>query len=72
MTTRNEGKGNSPRQTGEGIVASAIADVCNDAGGALWCPRCLAAHGAWNASCPRYGRVLVALPRLSRIKREAA
>ena len=72
MTIRNDGKGHAPRQRGEVIIASAIADVCNDAGGALWCPRCLAAHGAWNDACPRCGRVLVALPRLSRIKREAA
>ena len=72
MTIRNNGKGNSTRQTGEGIVASAAADVCNDAGGALWCRGCLAAHGAWNAACPRCGRVLVALPMLSRIKEQAA
>ena len=57
---------------GLGELAKAASAVCNDAGGARWCPRCLAAHGAWHASCPSCGRVLVALPRLSRIKREAA
>ena len=59
-------------ESGLGGIAKAAADVCNDAGGVRWCQRCRAAHGAWHEACPRCGRVLVALPRLSRIKREAA
>jgi predicted amidophosphoribosyltransferase len=72
MTARLDGKGHSIRRAGEGLIARVVADVCNDAGGVRWCPGCQAAHGAWNAACPRCGRALVALPRLSRIKREAA
>ena len=70
--TRLDGKAYTTRQTGDGLIASAVASVCNDAGGALWCQGCQAAHGAWNATCPRCGRALVALTRPSRIKREAA
>ena len=57
---------------GLGAIASSVAAVVNDAGGARWCPGCQACHGAWNERCPRCGRALVALPRLSRIKRDAA
>ena len=70
--SRTDGKANALRQTGDGLVAALVADVCNDAGGVRWCPRCLAAHGAWNAACPRCGHALVALPRISRVKRPAA
>ena len=70
--TRLDGKAYTTRQTGDGLIASAVASVCNDAGGALWCRGCLACHGAWHEHCPRCGRALVALPRLSRIKWEAA
>lgn len=70
--TRNNGKANANRQTGEGLIAGAAASVCNDAGGARWCPGCQAAHGSWNASCPRRGLALVALSRPSGTKLEAA
>ena len=69
---RIDGKAKTTRNRGLGALASGVAAVCNDAGGARWCSMCLACHGAWNESCPRCGRALVALPRLSRIKREAA
>ena len=56
-----------------GAIAIVAADVCNDAGGVRWCRRCRSAHGAWHASCPRCGGVLVAVPRTGRrVKTEAA
>jgi hypothetical protein len=70
--SRLDGKANDSSGRGMGTLASVAADVCNDAGGSRWCSGCLAAHGAWNAACPRCWRALEAIPRLSRIKREAA
>ena len=56
-----------------GAIAIVAADVCNDAGGVRWCRRCRSASGAWHASCPRCGGVLVAVPRPGRrVKTEAA
>jgi uncharacterized paraquat-inducible protein A len=69
---RRDGKAKDTSNRGLGALAAHVAEVVNDAGGVRWCPRCLAAHGAWNAACPRCGHALVALQRPFRIKREAA
>jgi predicted amidophosphoribosyltransferase len=69
---RLDGKAKDTSSRGLGALASSVAAAVNDAGGARWCPGCQAAHGAWNEACPRCGRVLVALPRLSKIKEKAA
>ena len=69
---RLDGKAKDTSNRGLGALAAHVAAVCNDAGGVKWCPRCQAAHGAWNAACPRCGSALVALPRISKIKMDAA
>jgi hypothetical protein len=69
---RLDGKAKDTSNRGLGAMAAHVAEVVNDAGGVRWCPRCLAAHGAWNAAYPRCGHALVALPRISRVKRPAA
>jgi DNA-directed RNA polymerase subunit RPC12/RpoP len=69
---RLDGKAKSVAARGIGQMATAVAAICQGAGGARWCSGCLAAHGAWNAACPRCGRALVVLERPSGIKREAA
>jgi hypothetical protein len=70
--TRHDGKARDTSNRGMGAMASGVAAVVNDAGGAIWCSRCCACHGAWHERCPSCGRALVALPRLSRIKEQAA
>ncbi len=46
------------------LLAEGAADVCNDAGGARWCPACAAAHGAWHGRCPTCGGRLVTVAQM--------